>query len=204
MKKLKYIISLLFIVLAFAGCKPEVITVAGMQQAEGEEAEYIEIQEFELVADRPKAKEAGVPGYCAVLIPVGYHESEDIPGMYVHEIAPLDSSTIYYTVSEGGEVSSALTKESYQKTMEKELKAAGWNVKVEVESFEEIDMEEIPGYKIRTRYKAQEGVMEQLTYLILAQNTYTVTYSQMEGDELLADFEIADGQIRLVREESAG
>ena len=40
--------------------------------------------------------------------------------------------------------------------------------------------------------------------MILADNTYTITYSQMADDELLADFEIYDGQIRLVREEETG
>ncbi len=46
--------------------------------------------------------------------------------------------------------------------------------------------------------------IEQVAYMILADNTYTVTYSQMAGDELLADFELSDGLIRLVREEETG
>ena len=40
------------------------------------------------------------------------------------------------------------------------------------------------------------------TYLVLAQDTYTITYSQSEDDELMADFEISDGIIKLVKEES--
>lgn len=199
MKKVSYIMYLILIAVILAGCEPEVITVAGIQTEDSEEGQYMEIQEFELAADRPPAEEAGVPGYCAVLIPVGYQESETIPGMYVHERAPLDSSTIYYTVSEGGEVSESLTKESYQKALEEECQNAGWDVEIEIESFEELDVEDIPGYKIRSRYKAKEGTMEQLTYLVMAQNTCTITYSQIAGDELMADFEVADGQIRLVR-----
>ena len=37
--------------------------------------------------------------------------------------------------------------------------------------------------------------------MILGEDTYTITYSQMSDDELMADFEISDGEIRLVREE---
>ncbi len=47
----------------------------------------------------------------------------------------------------------------------------------------------------------ENGEIEPLAYLILADDTYTVTYSQMSDDELMADFEISDGEIRLVREE---
>ena len=62
-------------------------------------------------------------------------------------------------------------------------------------------MDGIPGYKIRSTYGMGDEAVEQLAYLILADETYTITYSQMADDELMADFEISDGQIRLVREE---
>ena len=65
-------------------------------------------------------------------------------------------------------------------------------------------MEGIPGYKVRSNYQLDEETIEQVAYMILADNTYTITYSQMADDELLADFEIYDGQIRLVREEETG
>ena len=63
-------------------------------------------------------------------------------------------------------------------------------------------MEGIPAYKIRTTYKMMDNSIQQLTYLVLAQDTYTITYSQSEDDELMADFEISDGIIKLVKEES--
>ncbi|MDE5907669.1 MAG: hypothetical protein K2H52_02810 [Lachnospiraceae bacterium] len=196
----------IFTVLAsfvLTGCAREAVTVAGMWSEDGEAVEYIEMQEFELKKQEESAGEK--VRYCAVMIPAGYHESEDIQGMYVHERNPLDASNIYYTVSEGNEegmVSGMLTKEVYQETMEKAYQEAGMEVALNIDSFEKIDMEGIPGYKIRSSYEVEDGEeIEQLVYLILAEDTYTITYSQMSDDELMADFEISDGEIRLVRDE---
>lgn len=185
------------------GCSKEAVTVAGIQSEDGQPAQYIEMQEFELKEptqeiDREKAS------YCVVLIPASYQESQEVPGMYIHNRSPLDSSNIYYTVSEGGQdgmVSTDLTEETYEKTLEEAYKAAGRDVDLVIESFEEIDMEGVPGYKIRSSCQLEEEKIEQLTYLILAQDTYTITYSQMSDDELMADFVISDGEIRLMREE---
>lgn len=75
------------------------------------------------------------------------------------------------------------------------------DIDLEVEDFEEIDMEGVPGYKIKSSYELADNRVEQLTYLIVAEDTYTITYSQLADDELMADFEVTDGQIRLVRDE---
>lgn len=185
------------------GCSNQVISVADITTEDGEETQYIEIQEFELKEQEPENSREEV-SYCAVMIPASYQESEEVPGMYVHNRNPLDSSNIYYTVSEGSEsgmVSSALTQETYEKVLEEAYKQAGQKVDLVIESFEEIDMEGVPGYKIRSSYQVEDGQIEQLAYLIIAQDTYTITYSQMSDDELMADFEISDGEIRLVREE---
>ena len=61
-------------------------------------------------------------------------------------------------------------------------------------------MEGIPAYKIRSEYETEGNSIQQLTYLVLADNTYTITYSQSRDDELMADFEISEGEIRLVKE----
>ena len=99
--------------LAMCGCEKKVISVSSVSEEEGQETEYIEMQELEL---KEKERENGRENikYCAVMIPAGYHESEEIPGMYLHERTPLDSSNIYYSVSEGsreGFLSSDLTEE---------------------------------------------------------------------------------------------
>ncbi len=200
--KRKWVLTVLAAFL-LTGCARDAVTAAQIQSEDGETVEYIEMQEFELKEQEESAGEK--VRYCAVMIPAGYHESEDIQGMYVHERNPLDASNIYYTVSEGNEeglVSGMLTEEVYQQTMEKAYQEAGMEVALDIDSFEKIDMEGIPGYKIRSSYEVEAGErIEQLAYLILAEDTYTITYSQMSDDELMADFEISDGEIRLVRDE---
>ena len=190
--------------LAMCGCEKKVISVSSVSEEEGQETEYIEMQELEL---KEKERENGRENikYCAVMIPAGYHESEEIPGMYLHERTPLDSSNIYYSVSEGsreGFLASDLTEEEYRETIENALNENGQEGSLTIDSFEEIDMDGIPAYKIRTTYETDENSIQQLTYLVLAEDTYTITYSQSEDDELMADFEISDGTIKLVKEES--
>lgn len=185
------------------GCGNQVITVADLSSEDGEETQYIEMQEFELKEQVPESDREEV-SYCAVMIPASYQESEEVPGMYIHNRSPLDSSNIYYTVSEGsdsGMVSTELTQETYEKVLEEAYEKAGQKIDLVIESFEEIDMDGVPGYKIRSSYQVEEGEIEQLAYLIVAKDTYTITYSQMSDDELMADFEISDGEIRLVRED---
>lgn len=185
------------------GCQDKVITVADIQEAEDSVAEYIEMKEFTLKEKEVDNGRAEVQ-CCAVLIPSGYYESEKVPGMYLHERAPLDSSNVYYTVSEGsgdGVVSESLTEQQYKQAIESAFDAEGKDISVRVDSFEEIDMDGVPAYKIRSTYDTGDNRIEQLTYLILAEDTYTITYSQSEDDELMADFEVSDGEIRLVKEE---
>ena len=42
--------------------------------------------------------------------------------------------------------------------------------------------------------------VQQLAYIIQARDTHIITYNQLSDDELLADFEISEGEIRLVKE----
>lgn len=199
----KRILLLASLALLLTGCGEKVITVAGTWSEDGQESEYIEMKEFQIKEPEAESGREEV-SCCAVLIPAGYHESEEIPGMYIHERSPLDSSNIYYTVSEGsgdGNVSQELTEESYQKLVEEAYRESGQEISVEIESFERIDMEGVPGYKVCSICKIDDDMMQQLAYMILGEDTYTITYSQMNDDELMADFEISDGEIRLVREE---
>lgn len=197
-------LTIAVMMLALCGCEKKVISVSSVSDEEGQETEYIEMQDLELKEKEPDSGRENVR-YCAVMIPAGYYESEEIPGMYLHERTPLDSSNIYYSVSKGNEdgwISTDLTEEEYRETIEKAFEESGQEGSLIIDSFEEIDMDGIPSYKIRSTYDMKENSIQQLTYLVLAEDTYTITYSQSEDDELMADFEICDGVIKLVKEES--
>lgn len=205
LKKKCLLAALLALIIGvMCGCEEKIVTVASVVDEEGQTVEYIEMQEFELKQTKEDSGRENIQ-YCAVMIPAGYYESEEIPGMYLHERAPLDSSNIYYTVSDGNEegcVSENLTEEEYKEIIEKAYSENGQEGSLIIDSFEEVNMEGIPAYKIRTTYTMDENTIQQLTYLVLAEDTYTITYSQAEDDELMADFEFSDGKIKLVKEES--
>lgn len=188
-----------FIICGLCGCEEEVITVADMQLSEEQMSEYVEIQEFEIKQEVEETGRQEVM-HCAVMIPMGYYPSEEIPGMYLHNMYPLDSSNVYFSVSKGndGLVSDSLTKEEYKEELEQAFTANGQQVSVEVASFEKLMMGDVPAYKIRSSYEAENHKIQQLTYMILGEDTYTLTYSQSADDELMADFEVAEGVITLV------
>lgn len=204
-RKMKRKIGIILLAAALlSGCSQEVVTVAGTLSEEGEKPEaYIEMQEFELKEPAEQSSMTKISS-CVVLIPSRYQESEEIPGMYIHEKSPLDSSNIYYSVSEGegnGRVSESLTEKEYKSLVEEAFQENGQEVSLTIESFEQIDMDQVPGYKVRSTYEVDGEKVEQLTYLLLGDKTYTITYSQMADDELMADFEISEGEIKLVKED---
>lgn len=184
------------------GCNKQVITVAGMEPKEQtqEPVNYIEISEFEL--KKPKAEYKGKDVlFCAVLIPEGFKESEEIPGMYIHERYPIEASNIYYSVSEGnaeGAISDELSGKMYEELVEEAFAKAGEEVDLEMDSFEQTEMEGVPVYKICSSYAKDSKRVQQLTYLIPAEDTHIVTYTQMSDDEMMDDYTTTEGQIKLV------
>ncbi len=186
----------------FCGCKEKVATVAEIRDEEGLVVECITMQEFEVKKPIINGDKERVR-HCAVLIPKGYSESKEIPGLYVHERAPMESSNIYYSVAEGesGIVSEELTEEMYKETLEESYAQKGTEVSLEILSFEKTQMDGVPAYKIRSSHKIESNTVLQLTYMIMAEDTHIITYSQSKDDEMMVDFETAEGQIRLIREE---
>lgn len=201
MKRKNYPVLLLLVMLLI-GCNRQVITVAGIETQEQEDGseDYIEIKEFELKQPLEEYDGNEVM-FCAVLIPAGYQESEEIPGMYIHERYPIEASNIYYSTlkdEEGGDVSEELTKERYEKLVEEAFREAGMKTDIEISSFEQLEMEGVPAYRIRSSYAKDTKRVQQLTYMILAEDTHVITYTQMSDDEMMEDYTMAEGEIKLV------
>ncbi len=202
MKNKRIYLMLLVTVLLLMGCEKKVVTVAGAESEEQAEevVNYIEIEKFQLKEPEEEYEGEEVL-FCAVLIPEGYHEAEDVPGMYIHERYPFEASNIYYSASDGlteGIISKELTKELYEKLLEEAFLAEGETVDIEIESFKQVEMEGVPVYEVRSSYAKDAKRVLQLTYLVLAERTHVITYTQMSDDEMMTDFAAAEGQVKLV------
>lgn len=200
-KRMRRLLPFLLLFL-LAGCNREVITVAGVEGAETNEqmAQYIEIKEFEL-KEPEEVYEGKKVRSCAVLIPEGYVQSQENPGMYIHERYPIEASNIYYSVSEGdgeGIVSKELTPAQYKQLVEEAYKKSGMEAELEIISFEQTDMGGVPVYKICSSYAKDAKKVQQLTYMVVSEDTHMITYTQMSDDEMMEDFTAAEGQIKLV------
>lgn len=139
---------------------------------------------------------------CTVVLPEGYLPSGSVDGMYISQRAPLDSSNIYYTVSDNLDTAALdemLDSEEYKRRMEEELKEEyGTEASVDSFSHTELEIDGCPAHKLEVSCRAGEARMEQLIYIIVADKTYTITYSQSADDEKMEEFKKSAGTIHVV------
>ncbi len=185
------------------GCSEKHTTVADNIKDATSAEDYIEIGHFQVKSSEKNENEE--IDYCAIMIPEGYHKIEGNNGMYVSDIYPLDASNVYYTIqelSEGGTVSDDLTRDDYKQTVENAYSEMGKNISLIIDDFQKEDMQGIPVYRIRSHYSYENNEVQQLGYIIKAKQTHVITYTQLNDDDLFADFETFEGNIRLVRKAS--
>ncbi|MCQ2498192.1 MAG: hypothetical protein MJ133_04345 [Lachnospiraceae bacterium] len=185
------------------GCSEKHTTVADNIKDATSADDYIEIGHFQVKSSEKNDNEE--IDYCAIMIPEGYHKIEGNNGMYVSDIYPLDASNVYYTIqelSEGGTVSDDLNRDDYKQTVENAYSEMGKNISLIIDDFQKEDMQGVPVYRIRSHYSYENNEVQQLAYIIKAKQTHVITYTQLNDDDLFADFETFEGNIRLVRKAS--
>lgn len=135
---------------------------------------------------------------CTFDLPEGFMESEEVSGMYVKERYPLDASTIYYTVMEQDMALQLLTKEAFlEQTQESLRQAYGDEVEVTIESFESIKVSGHPAFRIKCNYQVERIRITQLAYIINADKTYAITYSQTSDYDYMEEYEASAATIRV-------
>lgn len=138
---------------------------------------------------------------CTLILPEGYVPEAGRSGMYISQRHPVDSSNIYYVVSDSMDTEllrESLQSGTYEKQAEKRFKEAyGAEASLNSFVFEGTQIDGCPAYVIRLSCTADGMTMEQLIYMIVADRTYTVTYSQAADDERMDDFEKSAGTIRV-------
>ena len=200
-KKLLFVF-LMVSVISLCGCEKKVITVKDdITKENSVETEYVKVDEFEVKKTDDSEKEE--IGSLAIMIPSGFSMSDNVEGMYISELYPIDSSNIYYTISDANEdgfVTDGLDEKKYKESVENGYKSLGETIDLKVDSFEATNFEGIPCYKIRSHHNIGERDVQQLVYIIQATQTHVVTYSQTSDDELMYDFLTDEGEIKLVKE----
>ncbi|WP_024865040.1 hypothetical protein [Butyrivibrio sp. FCS014] len=153
-------------------------------------------------------------GWCSFVIP-----SEFVPGpesgVFINRNYPMESSTIKYSFYDNGkdvtftnrqrqeesfnvpgnritDEPTLLTKEIYEETLSAAFNSKyGQDVGFAVESFDDIEVDGYPGFKIRSSYRAEgEETIHQTVYMLISKyKVFTVTYQRAEDDDCEEQFE---------------
>ena len=139
---------------------------------------------------------------CTLMLPTGYVASEEMPRMYVSERNPVDSSNIYYTVSENintGDLEAAMDSDEYKQVAEEKFQEAyGEEASITAYRMTKTETDGCPTYKLEMSCKAGDMQMDQLVYIIAADKVYTITYSQSADDDRMEDFKKSAETIQVV------
>ena len=135
---------------------------------------------------------------CSFTLPEAFAESEDIEGMYVTKRYPIDASTIYY-VALGRDVALQLmTEENFKEQTEENFrKEYGEDIEVTIDSFERIQIDGCPAFRILCHYQVGDTEISQLEYAINADKSYVITYSQTSDYDRMEEYEASAETIRL-------
>lgn len=143
-------------------------------------------------------EEEGTSDRCTFALPEDFIEVEDIPGMYVTKRYPIDASTIYYAEMDKDISMQLMTEESYVEQMESNFKNHyDIDVDVNLQSFEKIRISGHPAFRILCSYTVDGVEITQLAYVINANKSYVVTYSQTDEYYRMDEFEASAATIEL-------
>lgn len=139
---------------------------------------------------------------CTLVLPTGYIANENIKGMYQAERYPLDSSNIYYTVTENIDaevLADAMHSESYKERVQVQFKETyGPEATIGDYHMKELQISGCPACEIELSCQVGDMKMEQLSYVIMADKIYTITYSQSADDGRMEEFKRSAETIRVV------
>lgn len=135
---------------------------------------------------------------CTFTLPDTFEESEDVPGMYVTKRYPIDASTIYYVALEQDVSLQLMTEDTFKEQAESTFREAyGEDIEITIDSFERIQIEGYPAFRILCHYLVDGIEITQLEYAINADKSYVITYSQTSDYDRMEEYEASAETIRL-------
>lgn len=157
-------------------------------------AELLEENEMDASVVEPGRSTTG----CTFEIPEGFEESQDMSDLYVTARYPLDSSMIYYEILEGDISLQLMTQEQFTEQAEESFRLQyGEDITLDIESFESVKIDGYPAFRIMCQYEADEIRITQLQYLINADKTYVITYSQTSDYDWMEAYEASAATIHV-------
>lgn len=135
---------------------------------------------------------------CTFELPEGFEESEEMTNMYVTGRYPIDASSICYTVMEQDTSLQLMTEETFKEQTKESLgKTYDETVEVAVDSFESIKIDGYPAFRILCHYEVENIQITQLAYIINADKSYMVIYSQTSDYDRMEEYEISAATIHV-------
>lgn len=135
---------------------------------------------------------------CAFSLPDDFVESEDMPGIYVTERYPIDASTISYSVLEQDISLQLMTEENFKaQTQEAFQEAYDEDIELTIDEFKRIEIDGYPAFRILCHYQVDDVEITQLEYVINADKSYVVTYSQTSEYDRMGEYEASAATIRI-------
>ena len=135
---------------------------------------------------------------CTFDVPEDFEESEETDNLYVTARYPLDASMIYYEVMDGDSSLQLMTEERFTEEVEESLSQLyGEEITVNMESFKSMKIDGYPAFRILCRYEVQGIEIAQLEYIINADKTYVVTYSQTNDYDRMEEYEQSAATIHI-------
>ncbi|MBQ6807002.1 MAG: hypothetical protein IJO97_06185 [Lachnospiraceae bacterium] len=135
---------------------------------------------------------------CTFTLPEGFEESADMEGMYVTKRYPIDASTIYYIEMNKDIALQLMTEETFLAQAQEQFVENGeMDVEVSLDSFERIEIDGYPAFRIVCSYMLDEVKFTHLEYVINADKSYIITYSQTSEYDRMEEFEASAATIKL-------
>lgn len=150
--------------------------------------------------DASVVKSTRVTEGCDFDLPEDFVEAEDMPGMYVTKYYPVDISTIYFTQLEKDMALQLMTEDDYVNHMQNALREIyDTETKITIEDFEAIKISGYPAFRILCGYTIDQVRLTQLAYVINADKSYVITYSQTDEYDRMEEFEASAATIEVIK-----
>lgn len=135
---------------------------------------------------------------CTFTLPEGFTESEEVPGMYMTKRYPIDASLISYMEMDKDISLQLMTEESFLAQMQTDFKQLyDTDIEVDLKSYEKTEISGYPAFRILCSYILDGVEITQLAYVINADKSYVVTYSQTSEYDRMEEFEASAATIQL-------